>query len=46
MCQEYDLLVRDYERLEEELLDPSRLFGYLNLPYGFSEVPPDEDLVA
>jgi hypothetical protein len=32
--------VQDYERLEEELLDPNRLFGFLNLPYGFSEVPP------
>jgi hypothetical protein len=41
MSAEYDLLVQDYERLEEELLDPSRLFGFLNLPYGFSEVPQD-----
>jgi hypothetical protein len=32
--------VRDYERLAEELLDPNRSFGFLTLPYGFSEVPP------
>jgi hypothetical protein len=33
--------VPDYERLEAELLDPNRSFGYLTLPYGFSEVPQD-----
>jgi hypothetical protein len=42
MCHEFDLLVADYERLADELQDPNRSFGYLNLPYGFSEVPPEE----
>jgi hypothetical protein len=43
---EFELLAKDCIRLEEELLDPNRLFGFLTLPYGFSDLPPDEDLPA
>jgi hypothetical protein len=31
MCHEYDLLVHDSRRLEEELQDPSLLFDFLTL---------------
>jgi hypothetical protein len=41
MSAEYALLEQDLKRLEEELLDPTRLFGFLNLPYGFSETQQD-----